>query len=190
MRQNIILEQLRKMFYHKLNPNVKDPEYATEKSACFDICAYLPRDGKVQIISPDNYCHSIDSREHFILKPLERALVPTGLIFDISDGASVRLHPRSCLAIKNGLTLINCEGVVDEDYVQEVFIPVINFSHTAIMISNGDRIAQAEVVPVYRTPLMATDKKPETKTDRVGGFGSTGVSSKNKEPEQLTFSFK
>ena len=76
-----------------------------------------------------------------------------------------------------GINLINSVGIVDSDYVLPVFVPVYNNSQNRIKIKNGDRIAQGELVPVLRANIKITDQRPSQKTDRDGGFGSTGLSS-------------
>ena len=101
-------------------------------------------------------------------------LVPTGLIFDIPTGYSVRLYPRSSLALKQGLTLANNVGIIDSDYVQPVFMMVCNMSGFQQFVTDGERICQAELVQEKQYVLLKVDERPERKTDRDGGFGSTG----------------
>ena len=110
-----------------------------------------------------------------ILPPGDRVLIPTQLIFDIPDGWSMRLHMRSGLAVKGGLILSNSEGVIDSDYTHQLMVPVTNTSAIGIKINHGDRICQGELVPVYRSNFSSC-AKPESKTSRTGGFGSTGKS--------------
>ena len=104
-----------------------------------------------------------------------RVLIPTGLIFDIPENHSVRVYPRSGLSSKRGLNLINCVGIIDEDYVEEVFVPVYNNSQEKLRIFNGDRIAQAVLVFNQRAIINYTNERPSRKSDRDGGFGSTGI---------------
>jgi len=141
---------------YPLSEDVIIPKFATEGSACFDIRAYTETD--------------------ILVPPTCRSLIPTGLIFDIPQGYSVRLHPRSGMAIKFGLTLINSEGVIDSDYVEPVFVPVINLSNDFVTIKNGDRICQGELVENVDCEIHIRSSRPERKTTRDGGFGSTGVS--------------
>ena len=97
------------------------------------------------------------------------------MILDIPNGYSVRIHPRSGTAIKQGMSLINCEGVIDYDYVDPLFIACVNLSEVqTIVINNGDRVAQGELVEMNHYEIEETSKKPTQKTDRDGGFGSTG----------------
>ena len=105
---------------------------------------------------------------------MERVLVPTGLIFDIPEGYSVRLHSRSGLAWKEGLYLTNCEGIIDSDYVDPVFVMITSISQAPKTINNGDRVCQAELVDKVYHSLQEIKKPPIRKTERDGGFGSTG----------------
>ena len=107
----------------------------------------------------------------------DRMMVPTGLILDIPEGYSVRVHARSGLSLKQGLVLVNAEGIIDSDYVEELFVLMTNISDNPISINNGDRIAQGELVKAEQYILEETSDKPATKTDRNGGMGSTGVKS-------------
>jgi len=165
---------------YKINKDVQRPEYATEGSSCFDIRADLTNHNKVKGYLPSNISHDIqpmlnksNNKMAMVLTGNCRALIPTGLIFDIPDGYSMRIHPRSGLAIKFGINLINCEGVIDSDYVNEIFIPLINNSVSLYTINHGDRIAQCEIVKTEKVSYIETLNKP-TKTTRNGGFGSTG----------------
>ena len=108
------------------------------------------------------------------INPHERALIPTGLIFDIPRGCSIRLYPRSSLALKQGLTLANNVGIIDSDYVEPVYMMVYNISGYQQFVSDGIRICQAEMVKELPYMIMKSDVRPEQKTDRDGGFGSTG----------------
>jgi dUTP pyrophosphatase len=167
--------------YFKDNPYIPDPNFQTKMAACFDLAAYIPRNEKVKVysgkecmdVSPIYDSEKEDS--YVCLMPGERALIRTGLTFKLPDGYSLRLHPRSGMALKYGLTLTNCEGVVDEDYTYETKLIMMNTnSKDSIKIYNKDRVAQAELV-VYEQPLLAEIQiRPGLKTDRVGGFGSTG----------------
>jgi dUTP pyrophosphatase len=102
-------------------------------------------------------------------------LVPTGLIFDIPEGFSLRIHARSGLSLKEGLVLANSEAVIDSDYVDEVFVLLYNRSSVGRTIRIGERIAQAELVESVQYTIKETKKQPTVKTDRTGGMGSTGV---------------
>jgi len=110
--------------------------------------------------------------------PHERVLVPTGLILDIPEDFSVRIHPRSGISYKQGLTLVNGEGVIDADYVDELYIIMYNVSDNGHMVNNGDRIAQAEMVQKEKYVLWEIFQKPSQKSERDGGMGSTGINVK------------
>lgn len=156
------------------------PSYATERSACFDISACIAKDSVVRAKTPATLRFTEDSRElevvdnKIVISPGVRVLVPTGLKFDIPENHSLRLHPRSGLAFKHGLTLANCEGVVDEDYIEEVFVAVQNTSNVDIIIKHGERICQAELVKDTRVCIQESFDAPTLKSSRTGGFGSTG----------------
>jgi len=162
---------------YKLHPTVQCPSLQTENSACVDVYAYLKNS---TIVTYDRYNSksTTTTDENTVgirIGPKERILIPTGIIFDIPEHYSLRMHPRSGLSIKKGLILANCEGVIDSDYVEELMIPVVNTSDISYDISHGERIAQIELVrKEYFTYLHLTER-PEQKTDRSGGFGSTGV---------------
>lgn len=138
---------------YKINETAVFPKFATQQSACFDISAY---------------------GDHVIPAKLSMA-IPTGLILDIPVGYSVRVHPRSGLAYKKGVTLLNAEGIIDSDYTDELKIILHNTSNLDFIIDHGDRIAQAELVKSLDYTLEECYTAPTQKTDRVGGFGSTGV---------------
>jgi dUTP pyrophosphatase len=169
----------------RCSPEAILPSYATPSSACFDIHACLIENAQVKSFvhfPPSPYGSSEHSRIFTITEKREielpagtRALIPTGLKFDIGEGHSIRLHPRSGLSFKHGLSLSNCEGVIDADYVDEVFVSVINLSACSVTIRHGDRICQGELVKDLRNVIIETHIEPVKKTTRNGGFGSTGV---------------
>lgn len=162
---------------YKIYDDATIPTFASSGSACFDMYAYLPTGSKVKVYN-DMARKIIDREvrdERIILYPSERALIPTGIIMDIPENHSVRLHARSGLAWKQGITLANSEGVIDSDYVNEVMALLINTSEQNVIIDNGTRVCQGEMVKTLKYSLQEIDVAPETKTDREGGFGSTGV---------------
>ena len=169
--------------FYRLNENAQIPVFSTKQSACFDIHASLI-DGEdiqyYQAIStksvPRRVALDINSSNTFIqLNNMERMLIPTGLIADIPPGFSIRLHSRSGLAFKQGVYLANCEGIIDSDYVDPIFAMVTSLSNVPVKIYNGDRICQGELVRCEKYTLNESDEPPTQKTDREGGFGSTGV---------------
>ena len=167
------------LYYFKTNSGVKDPIRATEGSACFDLHSYLPEDSVVRAYINHGE-QDIEIRERKVVKgrvqinPNERMLVPTGLIFDIPSNHSIRLYPRSSLALKHGLTLANNVGIIDSDYVEPVYMMIYNISGYQQFVTNGERICQAELILEKQHVLLELDERPERKTDRDGGFGSTG----------------
>ena len=147
------------------NPN---PFYATEKSAGMDICAFIQDD--------------------IILNPMERVLVPTGLYIQLPDGYEAQIRPRSGLALKKGITVLNSPGTLDADYTVEVGIILINLSNEPFTIKSGERIAQM-VISTYST-VQWDNVKYLTKTERGdGGFGHTGESIEDVEKPINTFYF-
>ena len=126
---------------------------------------------------------TIRNAEHFneedglqlAIYPAERVLVPTGLVFDIPQGYSVRLHTRSSLSLKKGLVMPNGEGIIDSDYYHETFVMLYNSSADEVRITHGERIAQGELVQNLTYEMVETTEIPTQTTNRVGGFGSTGT---------------
>lgn len=168
--------------YFKLHPDVKDPAYGTKASSCFDICAFLQKDVPVRVYTFDGHLEERPvlveptGELYVFLNHNERSLIPTGLIFDIPPGFTMRAYPRSGLSVKEGLILANCVGVIDEDYVDPFHITLFNVSGTVAKVKNGERLCQAELKPDLRSELSETSVRPAQKTDRAGGFGSTGKS--------------
>ena len=162
--------------YYKHNPKAKDTIFATRGSACFDLHACFD-DVNTYKVRQDTLTREIEKPlRNGVLQifTMERVLVPTGLIFDIPAGYSMRLHSRSGLAYKEGLYLTNCEGIIDSDYIEPVFAMMTNISQAPKSINNGDRICQAELVEKIQYDFIEIKKSPTQKTDRDGGFGSTG----------------
>lgn len=152
------------------------PVRATEHSACWDIHACLMDDVRVDSYSGYNeYMARRVENASLEVFPSERVLIPTGLIFDIPEGWSMRIHPRSGLSFKKGIALSNCEGVIDADYHLQTFVSVINVSDMTYRISHGERIAQLELVPVHEIQFQLSGSANTPKGTRSGGFGSTGL---------------
>ena len=166
---------------YKMNSDVPDINYATKNSACFDIAAYFHYQYSFKSYSKDNkeivVLGSQDSDgKHYIDIPSEwRLLVPTGMILDIPHQHCVKIYPRSGLSLKKGLNLINCVGIIDSDYVEQLYIPMYNNSQERLRIYSGERIAQGELVYNPQANISYIDKRPNRKSDRDGGFGSTGI---------------
>lgn len=133
------------------------PKYKTAGAAGADICAYLPD-------------------ETITIPKGSFALVPTGLFFEIPEGYEVQIRPRSGLAAKNGVTVLNTPGTIDSDYRGEVKVILINLGEKDFTINNGDRIAQMVVAPVTTADFTFAENLSDT--DRgSGGMGSTGIKS-------------
>jgi dUTP pyrophosphatase len=130
------------------------PNYETEASAGMDIRANLT--------------------ESIILKPLERALIKTGLYMELPVGFECQVRPRSGLALKKGITVLNSPGTIDADYRGEVGVILINLSSEEFIVEDGERIAQLVFAKVEQAKWEQTALLTETERG-VGGFGSTGV---------------
>ena len=129
------------------------PEYATEGSSGMDIRAFV--------------------ETPIVLSPMERALVPTGLFVELTEGYEIQVRPRSGLAIKQGITCLNSPGTVDADYRGELKVILINLSVENQTIYSGDRIAQLVVAEVAKAKWNNVESINETERG-AGGFGSTG----------------
>lgn len=130
------------------------PLYKTAGAAGADLCAKIS--------------------QPLTIKAGKFAMVPTGLYFEIPEGYEVQVRPRSGLAAKNGVTVLNTPGTIDSDYRGEIKVILVNLSDTDFVINNGDRIAQMIVAPVTQAEFIVSDKLSETERG-TGGFGSTGV---------------
>lgn len=127
-----------------------------------------------------SYAHPSDagmdvrSVEDLTIAPGKRALVPTGLVMLLPPGYEAQVRPRSGLALKSGVTVLNTPGTIDSGYRGEVGVILANFGETDFSVKKGDKIAQIVIAPVTQPTIEETDVVDET--DRgVGGFGSTGV---------------
>ena len=130
------------------------PQYATRLSAGMDLRA------------------NID--EPITLKPLERRLIPTGLYIALPPGYEAQVRPRSGLALKHGITVLNTPGTSDADYRGEVMVLLVNFSNDDFVVADGERIAQMVVARHEQGEWMETDTLDETERG-AGGYGHTGV---------------
>lgn len=130
------------------------PAYETINSAGMDLRAYLPDD-------------------QMVIKPMQRALVPTGLFMEIPVGYEGQVRPRSGLAIKSGITVLNSPGTIDADYRGEVKVILINLSENDFVINSGDRIAQLVIAKCEQMEVVEVETLSETERG-AGGFGHTG----------------
>lgn len=129
------------------------PHYATVASAGFDVRA------------------NIDSP--LILKPMERALIPTGLFIELPEGHEAQVRPRSGLALKHGITVLNSPGTIDADYRGELKVLLINLSNEDFAINDGERIAQVIVAKHEQVQWVEVEQLMESERG-AGGFGHTG----------------
>ncbi|MBY0501729.1 MAG: dUTP diphosphatase [Alphaproteobacteria bacterium] len=143
-------------------PHGKDlplPAYATSQSAGVDLLAAL--------------------RQSISLKPLERSLIPTGISIALPHGYEAQIRPRSGLALKHGITVLNTPGTIDADYRGEIQVILINLSQEVFLVERGLRIAQLILSPISTLSWKEIDQHlDETHHDRKGGFGSTGLMKK------------
>lgn len=159
----------------KIHPSNQVPKKQTEGSACFDLQFQGHGKKEYKGFTRNNKPFTRPMNNMIIIQPGDRVMVPTGLILDIPEGYSVRVHARSGLSLKQGLVLANAEGVIDSDYVEELMVLMWNISDNQISISTGDRIAQAELIKDEVYSITETAARPGVKSSRVGGMGSTGV---------------
>jgi dUTP pyrophosphatase len=113
-------------------------------------------------------------QEPVMLKPLQRALIPTGLYIELPDGYEAQVRPRSGLALKKGVTVLNSPGTIDSDYRGEIKVIMINLSNETTVINTGERIAQMIISKYEKVQLKEVDELNETERGE-GGFGHTGV---------------
>lgn len=130
------------------------PAYATAQSAGMDLRANIP--------------------ESITLQPLERRLIPTGLYIALPEGYEAQVRPRSGLALKHGITVLNSPGTIDSDYRGELMVLLINLSQDPFTVNDGERIAQLVIARHEQTVLTAVEVLDETERG-AGGYGHTGV---------------
>ncbi len=139
-----------KVINHSGNPL---PEYQTIHSAGLDLRANLG--------------------ESITLEPMQRKLIPTGLFIELPEGYEAQIRPRSGLALKHGITVLNSPGTIDADYRGELMVLLINLSDKAFVVENGERVAQMIVAAYQRVQWEAAQVLSET-VRGTGGYGSTG----------------
>jgi dUTP pyrophosphatase len=142
-----------KVLIKKLNPNVELPVYKTNGASGMDLMAFI--------------------EEPIKIAPNSSYLVPTGLSMAFSEDYEVQIRPRSGLAAKNNITVLNTPGTIDSDYRGEIKIILFNHGKEDFLINNQDRVAQMILTPVVKMEFEETDSLPETLRNE-GGFGSTG----------------
>jgi len=150
------MERLRVLISKKEGAQL--PAYETIAAAGMDLVAFIDKD--------------------IVLKPGERALIPTGILVGIPEGFEAEIRPRSGLALKYGVTILNAPGTIDSDYRGEIKVILINLGNMDFTVRNGDRIAQMVFKNVVRVSWEVVEELPETKRNK-GGFGSTGINKTN-----------
>jgi len=142
-----------KVLIKRLDPKVKLPAYKTEGASGMDLMAFI--------------------NNTISLKPKTSTLVPTGLSVAFPKNFEIQIRPRSGLAAKNNVSVLNTPGTIDSDYRGEIKVIIFNHGNNDFIINNGDRIAQMILTPVEKMELEETNDLPETLRGE-GGFGSTG----------------
>ena len=142
-----------KILIKKLNSKVKLPSYKTDGSSGMDLMAFI--DKPISIL------------------PQKSELIPTGLSIAIPDNTEVQIRPRSGLAVKNNISVLNTPGTVDSDYRGELKVILYNHGNKEFIVNNEDRIAQMVLLPIIKANLEEVQALPETIRGK-GGFGSTG----------------
>ena len=142
-----------KVLIKKLSPEVQLPSYKTSGASGMDLMAFI--------------------KSSVTVKPKTSSLVPTGLSIAFSEDYEIQIRPRSGLAAKNNISVLNTPGTIDSDYRGEIKVIVYNHGNNDFFINNGDRIAQMILAPVVKMELEETNDLPETIRGE-GGFGSTG----------------
>ena len=142
-----------KILIKKLSKNIKLPNYETNGSSGMDLTANVEKE--------------------IILKPGEKQLIPTGIALAMPKGYEIQIRPRSGLAAKKSISVLNTPGTVDSDYRGEIKIILINLSKESFMVKSGDRVAQMILCPVVKGKLQVVESLPKTVRGKKG-FGSTG----------------
>ena len=137
----------------KLDPKVTLPSYKTKGASGMDLMAFV--------------------REKIVIKPQTSALIPTGLSVAFSEDYEIQIRPRSGLAAKNNISVLNTPGTIDSDYRGELKIIIFNHSNHDFIVNNDDRVAQMVLTPVAKMELEEANELPKTLRGE-GGFGSTG----------------
>ncbi|MCK4401610.1 dUTP diphosphatase [bacterium] len=153
--KELILEEIKVEVAHIAgSEDMPIPKYMTEHASGMDLSAAV--------------------KEHMVLKPGEIKLVPTGIQIDIPSGYEGQVRPRSGLALKHGISIVNSPGTIDADYRGEVGVILVNLGKKDFLIHRGDRIAQLVINKIARADLKHVDKLAKTSRN-TGGFGHTGL---------------
>ena len=143
-----------KILIKRSSKDVLIPKYETPGSSGMDVSAYIEENVEIQ--------------------PGEKVLISTGLSVSIPEGYEIQLRPRSGLAAKKGISVLNTPGTIDSDYRGEIKVILVNFSKKKFVVDNGLRIAQIVLCPVIHAKFEEVDQLPDTPRG-AGGFGSTGT---------------
>ena len=142
-----------KVLVKKLNPKIQLPSYKTEGSSGMDLMAFIGDQIKIA--------------------PNSSALIPTGISVAIQNDVEIQIRPRSGLAVKSNISILNTPGTIDSDYRGEIKVILFNHSSKEFIVNNKDRVAQMILMPVLKVDFEEVDNLPET-VRGSGGFGSTG----------------
>ena len=142
-----------KVLIKRLSPKVELPKYKTQGSSGLDLMAFIEKS--------------------ITLNPKESVLVPTGISVAIAEDLEIQIRPRSGLAAKSNISVLNTPGTIDSDYRGEIKVILFNHSNNEFIINNKDRIAQMVLAPIIKAEFEEVDELPDT-TRGEGGFGSTG----------------
>ena len=137
----------------KLDPEVNLPSYKTKGASGMDLMAFV--------------------KKKIVVKPQTSALIPTGLSVAFSEDYEIQIRPRSGLAAKNNISVLNTPGTIDSDYRGELKVIIFNYSNHDFVVNNSDRIAQMILTPIAKMELEEANELPKTLRGE-GGFGSTG----------------
>ncbi len=143
-----------KILIKRLSDKVSLPKYETSGSSGMDISAFL--------------------KDEIIIEPNQKAIIPTGFALSIPKGYEIQIRPRSGLAAKNNISVLNTPGTIDSDYRGEIKVIIFNFGSEKFKIQNGLRIAQMVLCPVSKGEIVEVKDLIDTKRGE-GGFGSTGI---------------
>lgn len=154
------------------------PVKGTVHAACYDLSACLEA-GETLTMFTDMSTKTtqnvaiVEGKAEIVLPSGYRILIPTGWKMRCPEGYSIDFLPRSGLAVKEGISVVNTPGVIDHDYSNQCFVALVNLTNHTVVIEHGQRIAQMRLVPVLDTTLIEAPL-PAVQSDRTGGFGSTG----------------
>lgn len=179
--------------YYKIHKDVDEPEYATTLSGCFDLKAYFPQTQKYfNGYSPRNLKVKLkvnqDEGMRFVtIPPGYRAMIGTGLFFDIPRGFCLKIFTRSSSGYKIGVSIPQGVGYIDEDYTDELKLLLQNKSNVDVCIFEHEKLLQGALERAYKPVLKERKTKPKKKSNRNGGIGSTGGNATNDKDLNTTF---